>query len=121
EIQKQRRLGGGAVTDLMGMSLPADAAESTTAFVEYRAYRDASPVTSVAKGAPPFFLMHGDADATVPFEQSEIMEKALHDAGAEVRLLRIPGGAHGPDFPGAVNPPDYLGEMVGWFDDHLGR
>jgi fermentation-respiration switch protein FrsA (DUF1100 family) len=34
-------------------------------------------------------------------------------------LLRIAGAAHGPTFPGAANPPDYLGEMVRWFNQHL--
>ena len=26
---------------------------------------------------------------------------------------------HGPKFPGAVNPPDYLSAMVRWFNKHL--
>lgn len=36
-----------------------------------------------------------------------------------VKLLRVPGGDHGPIFPGATNPPDYKGEMVKWFDVYL--
>ena len=66
-------------------------------------------------------LIHGDADKTVPFEQSELMEKALKAAGVPVRLLRIPGGDHGPTFPGAKNPPDYMGEMIRWLDQYLKR
>jgi hypothetical protein len=33
--------------------------------------------------------------------------------------MPIPGAGHGPSFPGAVNPPDYLGATVSWFDEHL--
>ena len=31
----------------------------------------------------------------------------------------VKGGDHGPTFPGAINPPDYKGEMVKWFDVYL--
>ena len=29
------------------------------------------------------------------------------------------GAGHGPTFPGAKNPPDFIGEMVAWFDKYL--
>jgi dipeptidyl aminopeptidase/acylaminoacyl peptidase len=47
------------------------------------------------------------------------MEKALRAAGVPTQLMRIPGGAHGPTFPGATNPPDYMGAMVRWLDRYL--
>ena len=31
----------------------------------------------------------------------------------------VKGSDHGPTFPGAINPPDYKGEMVKWFDVYL--
>lgn len=68
---------------------------------------------------PPFLLIHGDADRTVPFRQSEMMEAALKRVNVSVKLVRVPGGDHGPTFPGATNPPDYKGEMVKWFDVYL--
>ncbi len=49
------------------------------------------------------------------------MEQALQKVGVEVKLVTVPGGGHGPAFPGAKNPPDYLGEMVRWFDTYLIR
>jgi dipeptidyl aminopeptidase/acylaminoacyl peptidase len=64
-------------------------------------------------------LIHGDADRTVPFEQSELMEKAFRAANVPTQLLRIPGGDHGPTFPGAKNPPDYMAEMCKWLDRYL--
>ncbi len=106
----------GSVVDFLGMRLPRGAQEGT---LEYRLYREASPLFHVSADSPPFLLMHGDADPVVPFSNSERMEAALRAAGVPVKLLRIPGGAHGPEFPGAVDPPDYLGEMIRWFDAHL--
>jgi acetyl esterase/lipase len=86
---------------------------------EYRQHVDASPITHVSADDAPFLLLHGDADASVPFNQSELFEAALRKAGVTVKLVRVAGGAHGPKFPGAVNPPDYLGEMVAWLNRYL--
>ena len=47
------------------------------------------------------------------------MKAALKKAGVEVKLLRIPGGAHGATFGGVTDGPDYVGEMIRWFDHHL--
>jgi dipeptidyl aminopeptidase/acylaminoacyl peptidase len=87
--------------------------------VEYRTYLEASPVHHVSADDAPILLIHGDQDPTVPFEQSELMEKALRQAGVETKLLRIPGGVHGGTFGKPKDAPDYLGEMVRWFDQHL--
>ena len=37
----------------------------------------------------PLLLLHGDEDTVVPIAQSEAMEKAMHDAGHEVGLVRL--------------------------------
>lgn len=107
--------GPGAITSFLGMPAPAKDRESS---IEYKTYRDASPVYHVSKTTAPFLLIHGDADDTVSIRHSESMEKALRDAGVEVKFLRIPGGTHGPDFGKPPNPPDYMGEMVRWFNQH---
>jgi len=86
---------------------------------EYKTAWAASPVNHVSKDDPPFLLIHGDADRTVPFQQSEIMQTALREAGVLVKLIRIEGGDHGPTFPGAKNPPDYKAEIVKCFETHL--
>jgi len=104
---------------LLGMARPTpDAAKDT---VEYRTHVEASPVTYITADDPPFLLIHGDKDEQVNIAQSEEMEAKLKAAGVAVKFLRIPGAGHGPTFPGAVNPPDYLGEMVRWFNQHLIR
>lgn len=105
----------------LGMRVPAGKGPAATKSQEYRTYREASPLFHVSAGDPPFLLMHGDKDESVPFAQSVEMEKALKAAGVEVKLIRVEGAGHGPTFPGAKNPPDYIGEMVAWFNRHLLR
>jgi acetyl esterase/lipase len=104
----------GTHSSLLGMYLLQDP-NST----EFRLFFEASPISHVATGDPPFLLIHGDADQVVPFDQSVQMERALKEAGVPVKLLCIPGGGHGPTFGGIENPPDYIGEMIRWFDQHL--
>ena len=86
---------------------------------EGRRYWEASPVNFVSADDPPILLLHGDADQTVPFEQAELMSDALNGVGVETYIVRIPGAGHGSGFPGAQNPPDYIGLMIDWFDKHL--
>ncbi|BDC48372.1 hypothetical protein F183_A06880 [Bryobacterales bacterium F-183] len=87
---------------------------------EYKTALEASPITHVSEGDPPFLLTHGDKDELIAYSQSEAFETALRAAGVIVKLVKVPGGGHGPDFPGAVPPvPDYMGETVAWFDRYL--
>jgi acetyl esterase/lipase len=46
----------------------------------------ASPLTHVRPGVPPFLLLHGAADRLVPCVQSERLYAALLEAGADVEL-----------------------------------
>ncbi len=99
--------------------------------VEAKLLADASPITYVTPDDPPFLLIHGDADPVVPFERSEAMHTALKEKGVAASLLRVPGGGHSPRFETSKmvdgkrvrqapdNPPDYIGAMVNWFDQHL--
>ena len=54
----------------------------------------ASPITYVAQGAPPFLLMHGLADNSVPHQQSVLLYEALVKAGNEATLRLIDGLPH---------------------------
>ena len=53
-----------------------------------------SPVHHVSGSAPPFLLVHGDADGLVPVGQSERLRSALYDAGADAELVTVPGADH---------------------------
>ncbi|WP_337590393.1 prolyl oligopeptidase family serine peptidase [Kribbella sindirgiensis] len=54
----------------------------------------ASPVAHVRADAPPFLIVHGTRDETVPYEQAERLHRALCVAGSDSRLLPIVGGHH---------------------------
>jgi dipeptidyl aminopeptidase/acylaminoacyl peptidase len=88
---------------------------------EYRRRYEASPINHVTADDPPILFIHGDADSIVPIENSERTHDALQSVGVSSKLVVILGAAHGPEFLGALDPPDYLGEMVRWFDQHLKR
>lgn len=109
-------LTGSNGTFLLGITRPLPAETSSA---EYRTHVEASPVSHITPDDPPFLLMHGDKDESVNISQSEEMEARLKAARVPVKFLRIAGAAHGPTFPGAINPPDYLAEMVRWFDRYL--
>ena len=65
------------------------------------ALAEASPITHVNRDAPPFLLIHGDKDESVPYSESTNLQRALLAAGVltvnEVRAMRglapMPGGA----------------------------
>ncbi|GLI26826.1 hypothetical protein ARHIZOSPH14_10680 [Agromyces rhizosphaerae] len=81
------------------------------------ALRQCSPVAQVHPDAPPFLLVHGDADSLVPFEQSELFAEALADAGVPVELRRVPGADHvffGQD------PVPLMREAVAWIAERVG-
>ena len=102
------------ISPLLGFRLPARKGSE-----EYRRMVEASPITYVSPDDAPFLLIHGDADETVRYRNAEVMHSALLDAGVPTDLLRIPGAGHGPTFPGAINPPDYIAAMIQWFDHYL--
>lgn len=48
-----------------------------------------SPIDHVAGVSVPVLLIHGRDDTVVPYEQSEVMEKALERAGKSVKLVTL--------------------------------
>src|SRR5260370_7222628 len=57
--------------------------------------RRLSPLTYVRKGLPPMLMIHGDADQTVPYDQSVRLTTALKTAGDDAELITVAGGKHG--------------------------
>lgn len=109
--------GSVTVTAMMGMRAPRANAPLTTH--DAKLYHEAAPVSHVSADDPPFLLIHGDGDKTVPYEQSVAMEAALRKASVTVKLIRVPGGGHGSSFPGATEKMDWAAEAVSWFETHL--
>lgn len=80
------------------------------------AIRICSPVSHVHAAAPPFLLMHGEEDALVPIEQSEIFATTLQTAGGEVELRRVAGADH--VFQG-VDALPLMDEALIWIAERL--
>jgi acetyl esterase/lipase len=76
----------------------------------------ANPITHISKKAPPFLIVHGDKDTTVPLSQSELLHEALKKAGVESTLIVLPGAGHGG---AAFNEPDTAKKIDEFFDKHL--
>ena len=57
--------------------------------------RRISPLTWVRRGVPPVLTIHGDADASIPYEHATRLHEALGKAGVANQLVTISGGAHG--------------------------
>lgn len=57
--------------------------------------RSISPVNLIDPTTPPTYIIHGDADPTVPYAQSEILVDALDAAGVKYQFTTVPGGGHG--------------------------
>ena len=55
----------------------------------------ASPLFYADEFAPPFLILHGDADEFVPFSQSEKLYQKLKAAGASVEFQVYSGEGHG--------------------------
>ena len=61
----------------------------------YRVLREASPITYVKKGLPPFLLIHGTEDALVPYAQSVAMCEKMKRAGNLCELFTVQDAGHG--------------------------
>ena len=58
------------------------------------ALKKISPARLVTSKAPPFLLIHGDADDRVPLKQSETMLASLKKEGVSAELIVKKGGGH---------------------------
>ncbi|MBI1903580.1 MAG: alpha/beta hydrolase [Planctomycetia bacterium] len=77
------------------------------------AARQASPATHVSQDDPPFFIVHGTADNTVPLAQAELFYAALQKAKVESKLRKIEGGGHG------IGGDEIHAEVRKFFDTQL--
>lgn len=87
------------VVDLIKNSSNWDA-PYLNAIVPNEAHRDsilriASPITYLTKESPPIMTIHGDLDASAPYEQGVLLHQRLEELGARNYFLTIPGKKHG--------------------------
>jgi acetyl esterase/lipase len=57
--------------------------------------KSVSPISWVKSTSPPVFIVHGDADPTVSYQESVALHQALLAAGVKTEFITIPGGLHG--------------------------
>ncbi|MBK0382356.1 alpha/beta hydrolase [Pedobacter sp. SD-b] len=57
--------------------------------------KSVSPIYQIKKDSPPIFIVHGDADPTVPYQQSVDLKKKLDEMGVKNQFITVPGGKHG--------------------------
>ena len=76
-----------------------------------------NPITYISKDKklPPFLIVHGDQDGSVPFNQSVLLYTALRDAGQDVTFYKIKGADHGR----SIWTPRVLNLVYDFFDRHL--
>jgi acetyl esterase/lipase len=75
----------------------------------------ASPITFVSQDDPPFLIVHGDKDSTVPINQSQLLFEALKKAGIRAHFHTIQGAGHGQGFGG----PEIEPMARAFFERHL--
>ena len=81
-----------------------------------RAVAAANPITYVSGDEPPFLIMHGDQDMTVPYPQSVLLHEALVQTGDVAELVLLPGAGHGGE---AFLTRYVLTRVRRFFDVHL--
>jgi acetyl esterase/lipase len=77
--------------------------------------RSISPVYHVSPNAPPLLLIHGDADKTVPVQQSHVLKEKYEEQKRPVQLIVQPNGPHTYWLGLEKNYPI----IWEWFDRHL--
>jgi len=74
-------------------------------------FKPISPAHQVRAGLPPTLILHGTADATVPFKQVEAFAKAMKEAKNVCQVEAFEGRGHGffnnPSFRKGAKPDDY--------------
>ncbi len=78
--------------------------------------KQASPVAHLDKKDPPLFLMHGDADPQMPYQQAQEFAQAYEAIGLPVQFVTIPGGRHGS---GEFFDQQSIGLMATFLHAHL--
>jgi alpha-L-fucosidase 2 len=80
--------------------------------------REISPLNHVRPGLPPFLLIHGDADKTVPIQQSRDFQAKLKANDVRCDLIVIPGAPHALATWKKLQP-DYESRMIQWLREVL--
>jgi alpha-L-fucosidase 2 len=81
--------------------------------------REMSPLNHVHPGLPPFLLIHGTIDKSVPYEQSPIFQAKLKENGVACDLVTITNAPHAIATWEKIDP-GYKEKMAFWLKQTLG-
>jgi len=101
-----------AAVIVAGWVTPFIGRQSRIAYPSIAPTGDGDPYVAVVKGVGPLpiWLVHGDADKTVPIEESRHMFAALKAAGNDVHLSELPGVDHNDTW----NPAYQNADIAAW-------
>jgi acetyl esterase/lipase len=57
--------------------------------------KSVSPISYLTKNSPPIFIIHGNVDPIVPYQQSVDLYKKLQELGVKSEFITVQGGGHG--------------------------
>ena len=110
-------------SDLLAMASPSGATPRDQMSANLLGYNvrerpdaasQASPITHARRDAPPFLILHGDADPMVPPAQSQSFHAALRAAGADSTFVTLPDAIH-------EDPAFWSEETLSQVREFLGR
>lgn len=119
-----RPVAAGLIYPVISMSAPETHADSAKFLLGPNPGADLiarrSPARHVAATTPPVFLVHAIDDPAVPFENSVIMMRAMHNAGRPVEAHFFEVGGHGFG-PAPKDKPagQWLNLFAKWLDQHV--
>jgi len=78
-----------------------------------------SPINYIRPGLPPYLLVQGDADQSVPYEQSLAFQSKLQANDVRCDLITLPGAPHRlTEWDQYL--PDYGNQVISWLNEVLG-
>lgn len=80
--------------------------------------KKSNPLNYIAKGNPPFFILHGMYDAYIPYNQSVILHEALMKNGvtSEMHLIKANHGGYDNE---SIYTPENIRLTLDFFDKNL--
>ena len=80
--------------------------------------KENSPLTYVQPGLPPFLIVQGSADKTVPAGQSLAFAEKLKSSGVNCKMIMIPEGTH-RIAEWTKFDPAWQGKLIAWLNEKL--
>jgi alpha-L-fucosidase 2 len=112
--QDTARRGGFISTSLQNLLNQPKTPDAAT----HQMLQEYSPINHVKPGLPPFLLMQGDADKTVPLAMTQSFAAKLKENGDRYDLITVPGAPHALT-AWAKFDPNFAGKLTAWLQKNL--